>query len=278
MAGHSSKASSALKRLVPDGPLARAAFGLQEGAQAARGRIADLRARPDAELTRGLPVPPARLRAKVVGKADAETFLSTGRDHASVLHYVLSQSGVELESVPRVLDFGCGCGRVIRWWPRVEGTALTGCDYNPALVRWCERNLPFASFAVNELLPPSPFGAGSFDLVYSLSILTHLTEEAQRAWIAEWRRILAPGGYLMFTVSGDSYTHKLSDEERARYDRGELILQFPRSQGGNLCAAIHPPRYVTEDLLGDGFELVGSRVGVQRYIAQDIYLARRLPG
>src|SRR5438445_1248741 len=62
---------------------------------------------------------------------------------------------IEIAELDSVLDFGCGCGRVIRHWP--SGPTLYGCDYNPALVEWCQTNLPFAQFALNNLTPPLPY-------------------------------------------------------------------------------------------------------------------------
>ena len=72
-----------------------------------------------------------------------------------------------------ILDFGCGCGRVVRWW-RDLPAEIHGSDFNPTLVRWCRENLPFGVFEVNRPEPPLPYPDDSFDLVYALSVLTHL--------------------------------------------------------------------------------------------------------
>ncbi|MCP6725914.1 class I SAM-dependent methyltransferase, partial [Klebsiella pneumoniae] len=88
---------------------------------------------------------------------------------------------VPLDSIGSVLDFGCGCGRVTRWWADFEG-AVAGSDVNAEAVAWCRENLGFASFEQNALAPPLDFDDASFDLVYALSVFTHLTEELQLAW------------------------------------------------------------------------------------------------
>ena len=64
-----------------------------------------------------------------------------------------------------MLDFGCGCGRVMRWWKDLESTRLHGTDYNPYLVAWCRQNLPFAEFSVNGLEAGLDLPDGHFDLV-----------------------------------------------------------------------------------------------------------------
>jgi ubiquinone/menaquinone biosynthesis C-methylase UbiE len=59
-----------------------------------------------------------------------------------------------------------------------------------------------ASFSVNDNLPPLPFADSTFDLIYSISIFTHLPEDMQFAWLAELARVLVAGGYAVLTVHG----------------------------------------------------------------------------
>jgi hypothetical protein len=58
----------------------------------------------------------------------------------------------------------------------VQGPSLYGCDYDPKLVEWCLRNLPFMEAAVNDLEQPLRYEAEQFDLVYALSVFTHKSE------------------------------------------------------------------------------------------------------
>ena len=80
-----------------------------------------------------------------------------------------------------MLDFGCGCGRVTRWWRDFNGT-VAGSDVSRPAIEWCRANLPFARFELNALAPPLVFEDETFDLVYALSVFTHLTAELQLAW------------------------------------------------------------------------------------------------
>lgn len=219
-----------------------------------------------------LPLPPAHLRLLVDGSSgDAARFLDLGTDFAAAIRTAVAEAGGEIESMEAILDFGCGCGRVARNWAGLGAPAIHGCDYNPDLVGWCADNLPFVEALRNELEPPTPYEAESFDLVYALSVLTHLTEPLQEAWIAEFRRLLKPGGLLIVSVLGDGCRHRLTRSERARYDRGELVVERDRLAGSNLCTAYHPAQYVTDHLLS-GFEAVGAF-----NIGQEAYVARRLP-
>src|SRR5690349_12107770 len=104
-------------------------------------------ARGPARAPDGLLLPPARLRIRVAGTPDADWFLSSGRVAADTIAGALRRAGSGLEAAASVLDFGCGCGRVLRHLGRIPG-ALHGCDANPELVHWCSEHLPFGEYRV----------------------------------------------------------------------------------------------------------------------------------
>ena len=195
----------------------------------------------------GRPFPPERLIHTVAGTRDPGWFWHGGELGARALREILARRQRGLADSARILDFGCGCGRVIR---HVHAAApesrLHGTDYNAALVQWCRRHLPFATFSSNELAPPTRHADDSFDLIYAFSVFTHLTEPLQHAWLAELRRILAPCGYLILTTHGDRYLEKLSGEDRARYLRGAMVVWSGESAGQNRCATFHPPAWVRD--------------------------------
>jgi SAM-dependent methyltransferase len=185
----------------------------------------------------------------------------------------VGRAGREFETLGAVLDFGCGCGRVMRRWADVSGPAFFGSDYNPDFIYWCRENLSFARFAVNRLEPPLPFDDEQFDLVYALSVFTHLTEPLQHKWIAELHRVVKPGGLLVLSARGEAWSWKLNPQERARYDAGELVVRYGDVTGTNLCAAFHPEPYVRQRLL-HGFDIKDS-MAARTDGAQDLYVAER---
>jgi SAM-dependent methyltransferase len=177
-----------------------------------------------------------------------------------------------------MLDFGVGCGRVARHWAGLD-VDVHGCDYNGELVEWCRRNLPHVTARSNGLDPPLPYDDERFDLVYALSVFTHLTESRQRSWMAELRRVTRPGGLVLFTTHGPSF--RFSDpawpppEIRERLAGGELVVILPEHAGRNACTAIHPRAWVEEHMLA-GFELLEyCENGAAMNGGQDLYLARR---
>lgn len=196
----------------------------------------------------GLPVPPPRLRVEVAGTPGLEWFLESGKQQAEIIRAAAERHGSPLESAGALLDFGCGCGRVLRHWAGLEGPQVFGSDYNEGLAAWCAANLPFATVSVNELAPPLRYEGGQFGLVYAISVFTHLPQELERAWIDELSRIVRPGGLLLVTTHGDSYADRLEDDERKQYDAGAAVVRWPSVAGSNLCTTFHPEPYVRERL------------------------------
>jgi SAM-dependent methyltransferase len=248
----------------------------------ARARLAYLRDRDLRERNRflleradadGFPLPPPALVYEISQTFDLETYIRSGVEHASVLRGVLASQGIAVGSLRSILDFGCGCGRVLRRWHDEANVDLHGSDYNPRLIDWCRRSLPFADFRVNGLAPPLAYDDESFDFIYALSVFTHLTEELQDQWLVELQRVLAPKGFLAFTVKGREWLAGATEAERRRFDAGEPVFQAQRYAGKNLCAAFHPERYV-RDHLAVGFEL-RDFVPATESLNQDLVLLQK---
>jgi SAM-dependent methyltransferase len=224
-------------------------FGLHE-------RLTTLRT-ADSEMrtSEGLPLPPAHLRTLTAGTADSRWFLESGRASARTIREAASRHGVPLDSARLMLDFGCGCGRVLRHWNHMSLTEVHGAEPSESLAEWCARNLPFARVLRSPPLPPLPYESGGFDLVYAVSVFTHLTEQQQILWQAELARIIRPGGLLLLTLHGDRYLGSLTATERSSYEQGRLVVRHASGAGTNLCAAYHPAAFVRERF-SEGFVLV----------------------
>jgi SAM-dependent methyltransferase len=241
----------------------------------------------DTHAPDGLPLPPAyliRLTSGCVRQAQNnparmyEAYLESGALGARCIRSALDRHGLDIAAFDSILDFGCGCGRIVRHWHALEGPRVHGCDYNPYLTGWCARALPFADFRPNGLEPRLPYEDGQFDFLYAVSILTHLDEPLQLPWIAELARVVRPGGSLLLTVSGESRArHHLEGPPLDRFLAGELVVTRAALSGTNACAVYHPEAWLREHL-EPGLALVDLVPDGAEDVRQDQVLLRRPAG
>ncbi len=180
-----------------------------------------------------LPVPPAMLRFRVGESVSVETFFAVGKNTVRDIEVALESIGKPLEHFNSILDFGCGCGRTLMWLPKtLRGKTFYGTDVDEASVRWCQTNLHYADCTVNSSLPPTTFSDGNFDLVYAISVFTHVNEEHQLKWLSELHRILKPGGLLLLSVHGRHSWQGLSYEDlQILEERGFLFKSSSKLHG-----------------------------------------------
>lgn len=149
-----------------------------------------------------MPIPGPALLSRILPGPDPFLFQASG-----LFSYSSFQSALlgclDLSSCPRMLDWGCGSGRLSRLFLRSRpGPDVFGCDIDGEAVTWCRDNLSEGRFSHTGFLPPLPYPDGFFPLVIAYSVFTHLTRETQFAWLGEMRRITAPGGFLLASVHG----------------------------------------------------------------------------
>ena len=177
----------------------------------------------------------------------------------------------------KVLDWGCGPGRVIRHIATMldKSCELHGSDYNSRYVAWCKRHIPEVSFQQNQLAPPMTYENDFFDVVYGISIFTHLSKEMHYKWFNELMRILKPGGMVILTLHGEAFKLQLSEEEQQKFDENQLIIKSHTKEGHRTYGAFHPTQFVHE-LIGK-HELVehvkGNVTGGKP--EQDIWVIRK---
>ena len=195
----------------------------------------------------GLPLPSARLRILTTASPSVEWFIQSGQAAADSVRELLARNGVPIAEIGSLLDFGCGCGRVVRHRANM-GFEVHGCDYNTGLVNWCRRRLPFARFETNGLAPPLPYADARFDLVYALSVFTHLPRALQQQWMGELARVLTPTGHLIMSTHGEAYLETLTQVERNRVRNGQLVVRNAAEAGSNRCGVFFSEDYVRRHL------------------------------
>ena len=252
----------------------RARAKLGRMATRSRDRLGGLRLRAEHRRT-SAPIPPGDLIHAVANTENVPWFLATGEIAAKCLEDTLQRNGVAIGSLDKVLDFGCGIGRVMRHWATLNGPKLHGTDYNPALVAWCREHLTFAQFQVNGLDQTLSYPDDTFDFTYALSVFTHLDGPLQAFWMNELRRVLKPGGLAFITVHGRFYLDQLDHAERTEFLAGRPVVRRSKREGSNDCASFHPENAVREGL-ASAFEVLDFiPEGALGNPKQDAYLLRK---
>ena len=124
-----------------------------------------------------MPLPPRGLINLVTGNKWKADFFDSGKVQMAQLVNTLEKNDISFSGLNHILDFGCGCGRLIRHLRILSANGrqrLYGIDYNDELIGWCRNNLNFAECDTNTLSPPLKYGDSYFDFILARSVLTHL--------------------------------------------------------------------------------------------------------
>jgi len=219
------------------------------------------------------PVPPPQMM--LCGNEPRE-FVCLGAGHYSEMQRVLNQIGRSWETSLAVLDFGCGSGRTSRFFAKnASYQRFVGYDLTAGAIDWLRSELGFGDFQVGFANPPLPIEDSSMDVIFSVSVFSHLTAESQQAWLEEFRRVLRPDGIVFQTVHGRFAMERckkyeclfqmlsVSPEHFATLDRQLKKVGFgwvPHiSTTVETCdygMAFHSEEYITSQWT-NGYELIG---------------------
>jgi SAM-dependent methyltransferase len=130
----------------------------------------------------------------------------TGYSTFRSIEAMFAHYGVTNRPGVTILDWGCGHGRVTRHfisdWRQAR---ISGADIDAENVAWCAQNLG-GRFSAVPLFPPTDLPEAGFDGIFGISVMTHLTAEAQAAWLGEIARLLKPDGVALITFAGSAAT------------------------------------------------------------------------
>lgn len=149
-----------------------------------------------------LPVPEAGRRNRVHGVVQEDNFLRSGHTNYRRIKALVERYGQSAHRPLRILDWGCGAGSVGRYAISDPDLDYTGVDIDGDNIAWCKANLDAERFQVISTEPPTSFADNSFDVVFGISVVTHLAEADQFKWLAELKRITRPGGLCLLSILG----------------------------------------------------------------------------
>ena len=132
---------------------------------------------------------------------------------------------------------------------------IWGCDIDRDSIAWLERELspPLRVFA-NGPSPPLPLEDRHFDLIWAVSVFTHLVE-SWSGWMVELHRILRPGGLLVATFMGEGMSQIIANEDWREDRVGMNVLRYGQHWDLGGPMVMHSPWWIREHW-GHAFEVL----------------------
>jgi SAM-dependent methyltransferase len=145
----------------------------------------------------------------------------------------------------RVLDFGCGAGRTLRHFiGDADKAGFWGCDIDEPSIAWIREHLsPPLHVFLNSPAPPLAVADGTFDLVYAISVFTHLAD-SWADWLLELNRVLAPEGLLLLTFIGEGAIAWVTDEPWVEERIGMYVINYGQSWDLGGPMVVHSPWWI----------------------------------
>lgn len=191
----------------------------------------------------------------------------------------------------KILDFGCGVGRVALPFFHKYKRPSDCVDVDAKCIDYLKTAIPQANPQVIGYEPPAPFLPESFDVIYAISVWTHLPPDKAERWMKEIIRILRPGGLALVTTA--SYAgleirrtkidpkwgwSNVSDDDLRSV--GEIFKPTPSPAGvtGTYGHAVHDPewlrrnwseRYMPVTEIVSGGILSGQDINVMRKVKRN---------
>jgi len=159
----------------------------------------------DASLisTKNLAVPDDASIDRVAGRIGDVGYFFTGSSWYSNFKKFAMDSGYPLGKSQKILDWGCGCARLSRYFINEEYTDIYGIDIDPVNINWMRQYFG-DHFQLVSAATPTRLPDEYFDVVIGHSVFTHLTENDQFKWLSELWRICSRGARLYVTISAEN--------------------------------------------------------------------------
>lgn len=188
------------------------------------------------------------------------------------------------EEMPTILDWGCGTGRIIQHMHDYNPYALLyAADINKKMIDWNHQNIKDVHFSLISSNQPTAYPANYFDLVYGISVLTHLPSKLQDAWIVELQRIIKPSGILLITTHG-SFFHSqlLQKEKKLLVENGFYEKSFHQNkqlQSGDRNFTMYVEEHYFKKVIEPHFDIKSYYDGTkypEKFGGQDLWILQKI--
>jgi len=126
------------------------------------------------------PNPGPALMQYTCDQLELAPYLLAGGNVAIHLCAAISKvTGRHLSTFHRILDFGCGAGRLLEFLPLCEVPEVYACDILTNNIEFVKDSYPQAISHTNAFAPPLQYESNFFGLIYSFSVFSHLSLESE---------------------------------------------------------------------------------------------------
>lgn len=148
------------------------------------------------------PVPPFNDRLRTSGRSIRHYYESGITTYLPIVTFAM-HAGINLNASLKVLDFGCGVARQLLHFSRkYPNNEYYACDVSDSAIDFIKKKYLQVQSYKNEFTPPLIYSDNFFDIIYSVSIFSHLSIKEQTEWLHELARITKKDGYCFLTTEG----------------------------------------------------------------------------
>ena len=179
----------------------------------------------------------------------------------------------------KIMEWGCGVSRIIRHVPDLlpGASLISACDINEQMTQWNRDNIQGIEFSIIGHTPPTPYPDGQFNLIYAISVFTHIEGNEHLSWIREIHRILSKEGIFLFTTHGEHFNSQLTGEEITLLRKGGYFTRSYPRKGHRMMTAYNDAAQL-KIMVSALFEVMEYHDGHKDYDktgGQDLWILRK---
>jgi ubiquinone/menaquinone biosynthesis C-methylase UbiE len=197
--------------------------------------------------------PPCYINFETTNSVDLEFYFKSGFEHSIFIQNLITKYLKIKNKKIKILDWGCGTSRVLRHLDDNKCLRF-GVDYNDESIKYNQKKIKNVRFVKCGVNPPLIFENSFFDVVYSISVFTHLSENAIVSWMGEMHRVIRNGGLYIFTVNGDYFEKGLNTNELLKYRNEGKYFRSNYMEGKKWFTSYTRKSFV-ENIIKDNYEL-----------------------
>lgn len=221
-------------------------------------------------------LPPFLISYDAYSELNPSKYYVYGKYHAKIVSKFINKYASN--NIKNIYEWGCGPMRVLRHLPenfKNKNIEFYGSDYNSKTIKWAKENFCDIKLSLNKLSPPLPFESMQFDVIYSISVFTHLSQKLSYEFADDIYRLLKKNGIFISTFHGDFCKKHLTSAEQKKFLNDEYIERGRVKEGSRLFSSYHPKSFIMDCF--SKFEILEhKKCNKDQFFPQDWYVFKKI--